>query len=258
MVGSSPRMRGARYDTPGFIYCCRIIPADAGSTSHAAMALRLSQDHPRGCGEHSVFQMRGLPSLGSSPRMRGAPPAPVSRSEGIGIIPADAGSTPRSGLPKRGHRDHPRGCGEHLAVQRGQEHRRGSSPRMRGARLPPHLDALDGGIIPADAGSTRLDCHRYHAGGDHPRGCGEHAAGSRVIPGNEGSSPRMRGAPEARLPGGLRRGIIPADAGSTRLYEEQSDRLEDHPRGCGEHCSALALSSGDTGSSPRMRGARWP
>ena len=156
MVGSSPRMRGARYDTPGFIYCCRIIPADAGSTSHAAMALRLSQDHPRGCGEHSVFQMRGLPSLGSSPRMRGAPPAPVSRSEGIGIIPADAGSTWLSNAAKSIGEDHPRGCGEHDCPRTLTPLTGGSSPRMRGALGWIVTGIMLVGIIPADAGSTPL------------------------------------------------------------------------------------------------------
>ena len=70
--GSSPRMRGARDSKTALAQSVGIIPADAGSTSSHHPGSPAHADHPRGCGEHSVFQMRGLPSRGSSPRMRGA------------------------------------------------------------------------------------------------------------------------------------------------------------------------------------------
>ena len=71
--------------------------------------------------------------------------------------------------------------------------------------------------------------------GDHPRGCGEHSPKLPNFPMNEGSSPRMRGAPVQRCPRGGKGRIIPADAGSTSLYSVTYCCFWDHPRGCGEH-----------------------
>ena len=73
-----------------------------------------------------------------------------------GIIPADAGSTAIPAVNPLSHEDHPRGCGEHMneltiMTDRGG----GSSPRMRGAPVVEPGGHPYGGIIPADAGSTR-------------------------------------------------------------------------------------------------------
>ena len=92
-MGSSPRMRGARsapshaHPTPG------IIPADAGSTPLRRMAPGPDQDHPRGCGEHSMSRPPFDPFQGSSPRMRGSLRDDQKAKAQNGIIPADAGST---------------------------------------------------------------------------------------------------------------------------------------------------------------------
>ena len=50
------------------------------------------------------------------------------------IIPADAGSTHGEEPAMTSQKDHPRGCGEHLAVALAKRNGGGSSPRMRGAR----------------------------------------------------------------------------------------------------------------------------
>ena len=50
--GSSPRMRGALREPSRRHHEIRIIPADAGSTSHLQSVCRQPPDHPRGCGEH--------------------------------------------------------------------------------------------------------------------------------------------------------------------------------------------------------------
>ena len=142
--GSSPRMRGARDSRVHPATVLRIIPADAGSTfaSHVwywafhrasscivvVMGIipadagstrvheqyrRGQQDHPRGCGEHSITSITPLVCQGSSPRMRGAQLVEVAPAQPGGIIPADAGSTRPCSSPPYAHRDHPRGCGEH-------------------------------------------------------------------------------------------------------------------------------------------------
>ena len=155
----------------------------------------IRQDHPRGCGEHFGGCVALVRYIGSSPRMRGAPPGERRQSQRDQIIPADAGST--STCPF------------------GQGRLQGSSPRMRGARLDAVLGGLQPGIIPADAGSTAFARSYRTLRQDHPRGCGEHDPIPVERRDLSGSSPRMRGAPNGRVYGWSGGGIIPADTGST-------------------------------------------
>ena len=71
----------------------------------------------------------------------------------------------------------------------------------------------------------------------------------------EGSSPRMRGAPDATDHEDKQYGIIPAYAGSTQSFRPFVVMGRDHPRVCGEHSDMERFVSTETGSSPRMRGA---
>ena len=86
---------------------------------------------------------------------------------------------------------------------------------MRGAHCVKTLDTQPTGIIPADAGSTLNAIRNQASQEDHPRGCGEHLATSRIKTGNKGSSPRMRGARHVVNQERQSDRIIPADAGST-------------------------------------------
>ena len=192
---------------------------------------------------------------GSSPRMRGAQLIDAFSALRRRIIPADAGSTPP---PSRGWgsgRDHPRGCGEHELIRLIMTVTGGSSPRMRGAQLPCSQNALETGIIPADAGSTRARSCGCRQSQDHPRGCGEHIVLPLFFGLQYGSSPRMRGAQIGFAASNHTRRIIPADAGSTVRESIHQCAIRDHPRGCGEHVFADDPKSGLRGSSPRMRGA---
>ena len=255
-AGSSPRMRGARSGRGPAGRPCRIIPADAGSTSPTPPNSPPVPDHPRGCGEHVSQRTLGSVSSGSSPRMRGALRPSKDQSLEPGIIPADAGSTQAVKGSEPGTRDHPRGCGEHSRWARWHSVPKGSSPRMRGAQGRHQRPCTPGRIIPADAGSTAPAPAPVRSPGDHPRGCGEHRQIRRLDDKKEGSSPRMRGAriTLSRCSGTGR--IIPADAGSTVYRVSCQDSGWDHPRGCGEHSTPSLGASSSAGSSPRMRGAR--
>ena len=193
--------------------------------------------------------------MGSSPRMRGA-----QRRQGIpdmepGIIPADAGSTRVVGGCVCHCWDHPRGCGEHAFSAFRRVTLAGSSPRMRGARHHDTRGKDQDRIIPADAGSTVPCGLRSIRLWDHPRGCGEHIDVPLPLVGDEGSSPRMRGARRSQGEDLRASGIIPADAGSTRSCWTTRARAGDHPRGCGEHFFKNSFDCETVGSSPRMRGA---
>ena len=188
--------------------------------------------------------------------MRGARYLMGACPDVLRIIPADAGSTRNHTMHIYGSRDHPRGCGEHRLWALAGGRMVGSSPRMRGA----HVTGVDGGtvegIIPADAGSTTLFLTEDGFGKDHPRGCGEHPTPLAGRHCRLGSSPRMRGVPQAPPMMGNAGRIIPADAGSTSLLIVLSNVFQDHPRGCGEHHHQPCHISHPQGSSPRMRGAR--
>ena len=127
---------------------------------------------------------------------------------------------------------------------------------MRGAHQVIVRFGRDIGIIPADAGSTIWGTADQMRREDHPRGCGEHAEAVAVALGKRGSSPRMRGALTVTAGGQTRKGIIPADAGSTATASKPDFQIRDHPRGCGEHNSVQMMDRMYEGSSPRMRGAR--
>ena len=95
--GSSPQMRGAPGARHSELADLGIIPADAGSTSTPAWPMLPRWDHPRRCGEHIVDNFPTILKAGSSPQMRGAREYFIKYYPTNGIIPADAGSTPRYG-----------------------------------------------------------------------------------------------------------------------------------------------------------------
>src|SRR5690606_32379259 len=85
---------------------------------------------------------------------------------------------------------------------------------------------------------------------------GEHMVVEVVDDGDQGPSPRARGA-QGRVPAGDREsGTIPACAGSTRGSRSGTRRRRDHPRVRGEHLLTWWSEVEGAGPSPRARGAR--
>ena len=152
--------------------------------------------------------------------------------------------------------DHPRIRGEHVTTFSAIDSAPGSSPHTRGARRldPEHHHRI--GIIPAYAGSTRVDDVADDGRGDHPRIRGEHGGTGIAQGADNGSSPHTRGAPSwcPRLRAG--RGIIPAYAGSTANTSKTRLGDPDHPRIRGEHERGPIGIPASEGSSPHTRGAR--
>ena len=233
--GSSPRVRGTHQLDQGARHRAGIIPACAGNTRHAAIAVAKNGDHPRVCGEHSDANAARSFSSGSSPRVRGTPPLAAGKYHRPGIIPACAGNTAELLEELLNDGDHPRVCGEHPPQCRKPDDRPGSSPRVRGTLPVVAEHLLRHGIIPACAGNTDFAALLVLPSRDHPRVCGEHLIPHLATSFGVGSSPRVRGTPEAFdafMPYG---GIIPACAGNTVCGEFSSAAWGDHPRVCGEH-----------------------
>ena len=170
------------------------------------------------------------------------------------IIPALAGNTSTPISPTGSGGNHPRACGEHVAMAFRDGWNAGSSPRLRGTRRPVRRGQRQHGIIPALAGNTFRPCVPVIDSGDHPRACREHedVAACGGVP--VGSSPRLRGTPRCSRPCGMRSGIIPALAGNTPPANHSPCRKGDHPRACGEHTDNTAMTFNSEGSSPRLRG----
>ena len=173
---------------------------------------------------------------GSSPRVRGTPPWSQPIHGRAGIIPACAGNTQTRQTRHPKQWDHPRVCGEHLAVPSLSMTSPGSSPRVRGTPWPSCRVDSHAGIIPACAGNTPTATSNSPGSRDHPRVCGEHYDGAASTIRPLGSSPRVRGTRR-------RHGSATLVAG-------------DHPRVCGEHHANALTAIRGTGSSPRVRGTQ--
>ena len=254
-AGSSPHVRGALELSDLDVLELGIIPACAGSTPRWWIGSVPSRDHPRMCGEHGVPASYQSASAGSSPHVRGAPRVEGLEPEKSGIIPACAGSTPQMTHSISITWDHPRMCGEHIVKHVRPCSKRGSSPHVRGARIPSQRQGRLSGIIPACAGSTPTWVRLCASNGDHPRMCGEHRSIVGIGVACQGSSPHVRGALLHLRVDARDRGIIPACAGSTHHESDGADDERDHPRMCGEHFQTKRARIRLSGSSPHVRGA---
>ena len=198
----------------------RFIPACAGNTRQRRPMRPCPAVHPRVCGEHSTTtNIRGF-AAGSSPRVRGTP---TRWTRSFARVPV-----------------HPRVCGEHRLGGHTPIGRGGSSPRVRGTPGASGRGAIPRRFIPACAGNTCASASVRRVCAVHPRVCGEHAWRSRRRPRVPGSSPRVRGTPDASGNDidGFR--FIPACAGNTGECSGSIPSPAVHPRVCGEHLPASA------------------
>ena len=188
-------MRGTRQYSGFRFASLGIIPACAGNTRGGVLVLSEPRDHPRVCGEHHLIGVVDDATRGSSPRVRGTHDDGVMPTVAGGIIPACAGNT-RVGQARRIYsRDHPRVCGEHRRRYADGASDLGSSPRVRGTRIPRAAENDIPGIIPACAGNTCNPFFQPFRSRDHPRVCGEHDDVNVFSVPQWGSSPRVRGTP---------------------------------------------------------------
>ena len=132
-----------------------------------------------------------------------------------GIIPAHAGLTFQAVPDKHPSWDHPRACGAHHEVSKGDYPMEGSSPRMRGSPSNAILAELNTGDHPRACGAHPLHTLNGLDNRDHPRACGAHIFFSIIFRLILGSSPRMRGSLIVLVILVIVEGIIPAHAGLT-------------------------------------------
>ena len=252
--GSSPRVRGKVTSGITASFRLRIIPAGAGKRHFWRFWGKISEDHPRGCGEKTFPRIPPPDFSGSSPRVRGKGVTDSRCSAQCGIIPAGAGKRASGSSHLVAFWDHPRGCGEKRCKGPCKPAESGSSPRVRGKGGLEGEEEADAGIIPAGAGKSSSGRRRGGIASDHPRGCGEKMARSHSATRRSGSSPRVRGKAGEAGEGAVAEGIIPAGAGKRGPRARPRRAPRDHPRGCGEKQEARDLELNTPGSSPRVRG----
>ena len=150
--------------------------------------------------------------------------------------------------------DHPRVCGEQLALWAWYKRPKGSPPRMRGTECFGFACLVDCRITPAYAGNSLPPKTTATSCQDHPRVCGEqYAPCASSMPG-AGSPPRMRGtACQVLFQSALTR-ITPAYAGNRTSSRSSKYAFKDHPRVCGEQTPPRCTRKTQIGSPPRMRG----
>mgnify|MGYP006882881248 CR=1 FL=1 len=232
----------------------RITPAYAGKSLRASPPCTTTWDHPRVCGEKSVWHFQLRPVVGSPPRMRGKDDRPCAYDHTDRITPAYAGKSTRLSLFAIFSGDHPRVCGEKIACGHYMLCYSGSPPRVRGKADPKKHRQRQTGITPACAGKRAMDALPSFPAGDHPRVCGEKAPRHLALCCILGSPPRVRGKARHLVRGAVKRGITPACAGKREPPPAFRACGRDHPRVCGEKRAARRAAAGRAGSPPRVRG----
>ena len=131
-LGSSPRIRGKHTATPCYAPFTGLIPAHTGKTAHESVNFHGGGAHPRAYGENLGRHVLYCKVGGSSPRIRGKLPVPLSHPPYPGLIPAHTGKTVQVCHFSVSFRAHPRAYGENAERKTPMGSEQGSSPRIRG------------------------------------------------------------------------------------------------------------------------------
>ena len=227
-------MRGKVNEKPVHFLFQGITPACAGKSVASTWGNALTRDHPRVCGEKLIQTAAGLAAWGSPPRVRGKESKPAKRWESVRITPACAGKRRRTGCGQCRAGDHPRVCGEKMAMHPSARKLPGSPPRVRGKARSLRKKPLQGRITPACAGKRCIAHRPAPSLQDHPRVCGEKPRPQPMPLLPLGSPPRVRGKGLFGPAGSKARGITPACAGKSKARMKNDPSGKDHPRVCGE------------------------
>ena len=153
-AGSSPLTRGKRSALLVPFGPVGLIPAHAGKTVYVYTEVITRRAHPRSRGENLYPLAPIRLTEGSSPLTRGKHYGKPRGKGNVGLIPAHAGKTSRSGPGCSCRSAHPRSRGENFDPTASWHPYQGSSPLTRGKRLIPKYMRPPTRLIPAHAGKT--------------------------------------------------------------------------------------------------------
>ena len=212
--GSPPHVRGKDGTCPALTVVEGITPACAGKSTSRTSWVTTPSDHPRMCGEKRDLFPAAWSYAGSPPHVRGKGVTRPMMPGSSRITPACAGKRVHGVRGIAHHRDHPRMCGEKLAICCRFCAMRGSPPHVRGKANQIIGTLQQKGITPACAGKRQAHAGFRRGFGDHPRMCGEKLVYCHM--------------PKANA------GITPACAGKRTVLDCCAGIVQDHPRMCGE------------------------
>ncbi len=254
--GSSPLARGGHPRDREQLYEPRLIPARAGRTGAEVLSRVSGWAHPRSRGADIQVGSTCLKDFGSSPLARGGHAVMSSVAHAIGLIPARAGRTFPSGANNPARGAHPRSRGADCLATRGTGRSGGSSPLARGGRPGAALPYFSARLIPARAGRTPTASQAAVAAWAHPRSRGADADRSETGLDAGGSSPLARGGRRRSSGRGGPCRLIPARAGRTAPYGQNTWAYPAHPRSRGADVPGDPQLAPARGSSPLARGGR--
>ena len=186
--------------------------------------------------------------------MRGKLRPALGKQKCLRNIPAYAGKTKTCTWEAEMSPEHPRVCGENVALVWGVPHVSGTSPRIRGKRFGAAADHPTHRNIPAYTGKTIKEAAEGLKEPEHPRVYGENTHEAIITDSPPGTSPRIRGKrghPLAKKP---RTRNIPAYTGKTVCHLVTPASTQEHPRVYGENAWNQAYLWRRSGTSPRIRG----
>ena len=252
--GLSPRVRGKHGVGAAGGGTTRSIPACAGETCPAGIAILAQTVYPRVCGGNAEPAPARIHKRGLSPRVRGKLLYSAARRHLTRSIPACAGETGQLIHPALTSLVYPRVCGGNRYIRPERRAWGGLSPRVRGKRLLPNTRSALMRSIPACAGETLRMATFLPAIGVYPRVCGGNLSTPMARWSLGGLSPRVRGKlPVVRNFTSIS-GSIPACAGETRICWVCRQCYEVYPRVCGGNSRSSLARSRPVGLSPRVRG----
>ena len=152
LLGSPPRVRGKAIRQVGHLRGSGITPACAGKSHRMENGMDNARDHPRVCGEKTVWSFCRGSILGSPLRVRGKGGGAPRFDFSTGITPACAGKSSSAYRGTAADWDHPRVCGEKRRAMGCSIQPIGSPPRVRGKVLLLYFGGMKDGITPACAG----------------------------------------------------------------------------------------------------------
>ena len=171
--------------------------------------------HPRSRGEILQFLHHACAMSGSSPLTLGKLEGVHADLPDVRLIPAHAGKTSADPRGAASSPAHPRSRGENSRRTVRPASGPGSSPLMRGKRVPRDEDIGALRLIPAHAGKTATASWNRSFPWAHPRSRGENAAAVALSCSASGSSLLTRGKPRGEGAPCVPEGLIPTHAGKT-------------------------------------------
>ena len=232
----------------------RFIPTGVGNICRSLVIILLSPVHPHGCGEHVNKTYQSIYTFGSSPRVWGTSPQPLSQRIPCRFIPTGVGNIHSPRHPVCLPSVHPHGCGEHIRCSISNNLSIGSSPRVWGTLVVVFRDSTLRRFIPTGVGNIVAGHNLHNQTAVHPHGCGEHFSFELNDALVVGSSPRVWGTfkPDDIFRGRSR--FIPTGVGNIWKNSRKRSRTSVHPHGCGEHIVNKEKNAFIIGSSPRVWG----